>query len=64
MHFQGFTIISKAGRNVWKNLGVGDKIMFRETVPSGQNMFVMFILYENMRGLHFQNMDIRQQCHL
>jgi hypothetical protein len=40
--------------------GDGDKIMFQETVPSQQNMFVMFILYENMRGLYSQNMDIRE----
>jgi hypothetical protein len=40
--------------------GDGDKIMFRETVPSGQTMFVMFILYANMRGLYSQNMDIRE----
>ena len=40
--------------------GDGDKIMFRETVPSQQNMFVMFMLYPNLRGLYSQNMDIRE----
>lgn len=42
--------------------GDGDQTMFRETVSREKlNMFVMFMLNTNMRGLFSQNMDI-QDC--
>jgi len=38
--------------------GDGDLTMFRETVPTRPNQFVMFMLNPNMRGIFSQNMDI------
>jgi len=38
--------------------GDGDLTMFRETVPTHPNQFVMFMLNPNVRGLFSQNMDI------
>lgn len=39
--------------------GDGDCAMFRETVPNHPNLFVIFMLNPNVRGLFSQNMDIR-----
>jgi hypothetical protein len=42
--------------------GDGDQTMFRETISREKlNMFVMFMLNTNLRGLFSQNMDI-QEC--
>jgi hypothetical protein len=43
--------------------GDGDLTMFHEALPRDKhNMFVMFILNPNMRGLFSQNMDIQACC--
>lgn len=38
--------------------GDGDKTMFRETVPTKPNMFVLFMLDPLLNGIYCQNMDI------
>lgn len=44
--------------------GDGDQTMFRETISREKmNVFVMFMLNTNLRGLFSQNMDIRECRH-